>query len=52
MTIERGEVHALVGENGAGKSTLVKVMTGAYHRDEGTMLLEGAALTTLVRTGR
>lgn len=35
--ISRGEVHALVGENGAGKSTLVKIMTGAYHRDSGTM---------------
>lgn len=42
LTLERGEVHALVGENGAGKSTLVKIMTGAYHRDEGTVALEGA----------
>jgi ribose transport system ATP-binding protein len=40
-TVERGEVHALVGENGAGKSTLIKVMTGAYRRDGGRMLLEG-----------
>src|SRR6201990_3223274 len=39
--IERGEVHALVGENGAGKSTLIKIMTGAYRRDGGRMLLEG-----------
>src|SRR5215213_331498 len=39
--LERGEVHALVGENGAGKSTLIKVMTGAYHRDGGRVLLEG-----------
>ena len=39
--LERGEVHALVGENGAGKSTLIKVMTGAYHRDGGRALLEG-----------
>src|ERR1700749_4675840 len=39
--VERGEVHALVGENGAGKSTLIKIMTGAYRRDGGRMLLEG-----------
>jgi ribose transport system ATP-binding protein len=41
LTLERGEVHALVGENGAGKSTLIKIMTGAYARDSGVMLLEG-----------
>src|SRR5687767_7163607 len=41
FSLERGEVHALVGENGAGKSTLVKIMTGAYHRDGGGMWLEG-----------
>jgi ribose transport system ATP-binding protein len=42
LTLQRGEVHALVGENGAGKSTLVKIMTGAYHRDAGEMWLDGA----------
>ena len=42
--IRRGEVHALVGENGAGKSTLVKIMTGAYHRDDGAMLLDARAV--------
>lgn len=36
-----GEVHALLGENGAGKSTLIKCLTGAYHRDAGTIELEG-----------
>src|SRR5919112_6841400 len=41
LTLERGEVHALVGENGAGKSTLIKIMTGAYTRDGGEMFLEG-----------
>jgi ribose transport system ATP-binding protein len=41
LYVERGEVHALVGENGAGKSTLVKILTGAYHRDEGTVTLDG-----------
>jgi galactofuranose transport system ATP-binding protein len=41
FTLERGEVHSLVGENGAGKSTLIKTMTGAYRRDDGRMWLEG-----------
>ena len=44
LTLERGEVHALVGENGAGKSTLIKIMTGAYTRDGGEMFLEGRAV--------
>src|SRR5215210_1112199 len=41
LTLEPGEVHALVGENGAGKSTLIKIMTGAYRREGGEMWLEG-----------
>jgi monosaccharide-transporting ATPase len=41
LSLQRGEVHALVGENGAGKSTLIKIMTGAYARDGGVIKLEG-----------
>lgn len=39
-----GEVHALLGENGAGKSTLIKILTGAYQPDGGTLLLDGAPI--------
>jgi monosaccharide-transporting ATPase len=39
--VGRGEVHALVGQNGAGKSTLIKVLTGYYARDAGTVLFDG-----------
>src|SRR5665811_2223098 len=37
--IKRNTVHCLVGENGAGKSTLIKILTGAFTRTSGTILL-------------
>lgn len=39
--IQRGEVHALMGENGAGKSTLMKIIMGIYHADAGELYFEG-----------
>ncbi|MFM1654793.1 sugar ABC transporter ATP-binding protein [Brevibacillus sp. B_LB10_24] len=40
--VRGGEVHALLGANGAGKSTLMKILTGAYQADAGTISLDGA----------
>ena len=45
FSIDRGEVHALMGENGAGKSTLVKVVTGVYRRDAGELTFDGSPLS-------
>jgi simple sugar transport system ATP-binding protein len=45
LEIARGEIHALVGENGAGKSTLMRVLSGMYAPERGTMEVDGRDVT-------
>lgn len=41
LSVQRGRIHCLVGENGCGKSTLIKIIAGVYHRDSGSLAING-----------
>ncbi len=47
FSLEKGVVHAVVGENGAGKSTLIKILSGAYKRDSGEVKVRGKSIDEL-----
>jgi rhamnose transport system ATP-binding protein len=44
FTLQKGEIHALMGENGAGKSTFIKVITGVHQPEEGEIFLNGKSV--------
>lgn len=50
LEINRGEIHALVGENGAGKSTLIKTISGAIQPDDGEIVVDGHSYKSMTPT--
>ena len=46
LSVETGEIHALLGENGAGKSTLMNILTGVIPADAGTITFDGKRYPT------
>src|SRR5688572_13578157 len=51
LEVQRGEVHALIGENGAGKSTLMHLVAGVYQPDSGVIELDGVSTAGLNEQG-
>ncbi|MDD3172729.1 MAG: sugar ABC transporter ATP-binding protein [Herbinix sp.] len=47
LTIKKGETHCLAGENGCGKSTIIKIISGFYKADEGTIEIDGKKIQKL-----
>ena len=50
LTIKKGEAHCLAGENGCGKSTIIKVISGFYKPDEGSIEIDGKQYDNLSRS--
>jgi simple sugar transport system ATP-binding protein len=51
LTIRSGEIHCLAGENGSGKSTLIKVISGVYRPDAGSIAIDGRIVSRLTPIG-
>jgi len=47
FTLEKGEIHSLIGENGAGKSTMMKLLYGMYPIDDGEIIVRGKMMPKL-----